>query len=244
MTKAKNRMWIVFTFGVVVFGICIVYFVTLRGLREFFYPKPPHLPKVVDRPMEDILQDLDSVLFEKASSVAIKLQPGLSLTKIDELEKKANIELTHELRSLYVWHNGCSNYPNQDFIPGHLFLPLDTTIEKYMICKQQIESTSTLQRLAFNVFAGHRKDWITIFDDIFGDGYFYDPNRKNNEGCIFYHLAEDGYYFFFPSLKNLLTAIIECYRQGAYSQEPGSNTLKQNYEHSKRIFAEFGAECQ
>jgi len=244
MAKSKKWMWIVFTIVVVVFGTCIVYFVMLHGLREFFYPKSPHLPKAVDRPLEDILRDLDGVLIEKAPFVAIQLQPGLHPRKINELEKKAGIELTDELRALYIWHNGCSTESNQNFIPGHLFLPLDTIIEQYMICKQQLKSASIPQRIAFNVFAGHRKDWITIFDDLCGDGYFYDPNRKNNEGCIFYHLAEGGYYFFFPSLKNLLTAITECYIQDAYSQVSGSNTLKQNYEHSEKIFAKFGAECK
>ncbi len=243
MIKSKKWMWIVLTIGIVITGTFIVYSAMLHELREFFYPKPPHMPKVVDRPTEDILKDLDKVLAEKAPSVAIQLQPGLSPRKIDELEKKAGIELTDELRALYMWHNGCSTGSNQDFIPGHLFLSLDTTIKKYLACRQQLKSETILQRIASDVFAGYMDDWITIFGDLFGDGYFYDPNRKNNEGCIFYHITEDVYYFFFPSLKNLLTAITECYKQDAYSQVSGSNTLKQNYEHSKRIFAEFGAEC-
>jgi cell wall assembly regulator SMI1 len=244
MIKSKKWMWIILTIGIVVIVTFIVYSTMLRELCEFFYPMPPHMPKVVDRPIEDILKDLEEVLAEKAPSVAIKLQPGLPSQKIDELEKKASIELTDELRALYMWHNGSSTGSNQDFIPGHLFLSLDTTIEQYLARKQQLKSASVPQRITFNVFAGYSKDWITIFDDLFGDGYFYDPNRKNNKGCIFYHLTEEGYYFFFPSLKNLLTAITECYRQGAYSQEADSNTLKQNYEHSKRIFTEFGAECR
>lgn len=244
MIKSKKWMWIVLTIGIVVTGTFIVYSAMLCELREFFYPKPPHMPKVVDRPIEDILKNLDEVLAEKAPSVAIQLQPGLSPQKIDELEKKAGIELTDELRTLYMWHNGCSTGSNQDFIPGHLFLSLDNTIEQYMVHRQQLKSASVIQRIAFNVFAGHRKNWITIFDDLCGDGYFYDPNRKNNDGCMFYHLAEDGYYFFFPSLKNLLTAITECYKQDAYLKESSSNTLKENYELSKKIFTEFGTECK
>jgi len=244
MTISKRHVWVAVTIGIVVFGACIIYFVMCHGLREFLYPKPPHMPKVVKRSLEAVLQDLESVLAEKVPFVANQLQPGLSSGEIDELEKKAGVKLTNELRALYMWHNGCSTETNQDFMPGHLFLPLDTTVEQKMVIKQQLESAPRSQRYAFNLFAGHRLDWITIFDDRCGDGYFYDPKRKNNESCIFYHFAEDGYYFFFPSLKNLLAAITECYRQSAYLQESGSNTLKENYQHSERIFAGFGAECR
>ncbi len=237
-------MWVAVTIGIVVFGACIIYFVMRPRLREFLYPKPPHMPEVVKRSLEAILQDLESVLVEKVPFVANQLQPGLSSGEIDELEKKAGVKLTDELRTLYMWHNGCSTKTNQDFIPGHLFLPLDVSVEQKMAVEQQLESASGSQRYAFNLFTRHRRDWVTIFDDYCGDGYFYDPKRKNNESCIFYHLAEDGYYFFFPSLKNLLVAITECYRQSAYLQESDSNRLKENYQHSERIFAGFGAACR
>jgi cell wall assembly regulator SMI1 len=243
MTELKRYVLIAFTIVIAAFVTYIVYIMMLNRLREFFYPKPTYMPKVVEQPIEEVLKDLDAVLIEKAPLVANLLQPGLTPRKIDELEMKAGIELNDELRALYMWHNGCLNEANQDFIPGHLFPPLDTTIKQYIICKQQLNSEPLAQRLAFNIFSSHRKYWITVFDDLCGDGYFYDPNRKKNEGCIFYHLTEDVYYFFFPSLKNLLVAITECYRQGAYSQEPNSNNLKENYDHSKRIFAEFGVEC-
>jgi cell wall assembly regulator SMI1 len=236
-------MWIVLILSIIVFGICIAYFAALRGLREFFYPKPMSLPMVVDKSLEDVLRDLDTVLSEKVPSVAIRLQAGLSSREIDELEKKAGIKLNDELRTLYIWHNGCQANENQNFIPGHIFLPLDAAIEQYIICKQQLKSAPLLQRIAFNIFAGHRKNWITIFDDLCGDGYFYDPDRNSNEGCVFYHFSEGGYYFFFPSLKNLLTAITECYRQGAYFQKSGSNLLEKDYEHSEKIFADFGTAC-
>ena len=244
MTISKKHIWIAFTIGIVVFGAYIIYFMMRTRLRESLYPQPLQMPEVVERPLEAILQDLENVLVEKVPFVANQLQPGLSSGEIDELEKKAGVKITDELRTFYMWHNGCSTKTNQNFIPGHLFLPLDVSVEQKMVFKQQLESAPRAQRYAVNLFANHTRDWITIFDDYCGDGYFYDPKRKNNEGCIFYHFAEDGYYIFFPSVKNLLVAITECYRQSAYLKESDSNRLKEDYQHSERIFAEFGAECR
>lgn len=48
-------------------------------------------------------------------------------------------------------------------------------------------------------------------DDGAGDGYFYDPERTEAEGAFFYYMAEGGYYVWFPSFRNFLSGVIECY---------------------------------
>lgn len=240
--KVRNRkrnILITLLAGIFVLAVPLVYITVRRELNEFLYPRPNQLPRIVEKPLTDILQDLDSVLKEKAPLVASQLQDGLAPTEIDELEHKAGIKLTDGLRSFYMWHNGCSANGDQDFIPGHVFLPLGTAIERQIQLKEQVDSSSAIQRWAFSIFAGHRRNWITIFEDLCGDGYFYDPSRKDERCCIFYCLAEDGYVFF-PSLGNLLEAITECYTQDAYSQVPDSNKLNEDYKKSVKIFARFG----
>jgi hypothetical protein len=60
---------------------------------------------------------------------------------------------------------------------------------------------------------------LSLFPDVAGDGYYYDPNKNYATGGIFYNFREAGYYRYFPSIKNLLKAIVECYQNGAYPQD-------------------------
>jgi hypothetical protein len=100
-----------------------------------------------------------------------------------------------------------------------------------------------VERAAFGVFAGHRVSWITLFDDGAGDGYFFDPKRKPQEGAIFYCFAEDMTYRFFPSLKNLLAATVKCYETSAFSWKTNQSGpgLEEDFAKSEQIWTEFGA---
>ena len=100
-----------------------------------------------------------------------------------------------------------------------------------------------VQRAAFGVFAGHRRSWITLFDDGCGDGYFFDPKRKPQEGAVFYSFAEDGSYVFFPSLGNLLAGAAKCYEVGAFSwtNGPSGPHLEEDFNQSRKVWDEFGS---
>ena len=212
-----------------------------RRVETFFYPKYIQLTKNVDIPLEVILNELDNILAEKVPFVAEQLQDGLSPEDIDKLENKSGITLTEELRTFYMWHNGCSVNSNQYFFPGHLFLPLDFAIEQHIQLKKDVDSSPWLQRLTFNIFAGHKLSWLTIFDDMCGDGYFYDHLRKNDNCCIFYNFAEDSSYMFFPSLKNLMAAINECYKQNAFRPSSEPNSLEEDFDKAWNIFMKYGS---
>jgi cell wall assembly regulator SMI1 len=64
------------------------------------------MPPVVDEPMPSLLNRFETVLKEKAPSVAAALQPGLSEGEIAKLEAEYNVQLPEDLRLLYQWHNG------------------------------------------------------------------------------------------------------------------------------------------
>ena len=83
-------------------------------------------------------------------------------------------------------------------------------------------------RAATNVFIAHRQNWIPIFVDGAGDGYFYDPGRP----AFFYNMAEVRYYLWFPSLRNFLAGTIECYASGAFTLSSDGIGLEEDYDRS------------
>src|SRR5881628_1301598 len=56
-----------------------------------------------------------------------------------------------------------------------------------------------------------KQSWVHVLDDGAGDGYFYDPERTDATGAFFYHMAEGGYYVWFPSFRNFVSGVMECY---------------------------------
>ncbi|GBE16369.1 hypothetical protein BMS3Abin15_00183 [bacterium BMS3Abin15] len=95
----------------------------------------------------------------------------------------------------------------------------------------------------FIIPIGYKESWIPLFDDGSGDGYFYDPLRKASEGALFYNFAEQGDFVFFPSMNNLLAAIVKCYQEGAFilAEDKEGPYWEENFELSKDIWSEFGA---
>ena len=230
--------------SIVVVIFCVGSFCLIK-FRRMMYPIAPPMPPVVNQTTEEILSQLEIVLKSKAPKILDQMQPGLSEQTINELEHQAGVQLSDEIKVLYKWHDGCSssNQTAAGPIPYHRFLPLEETLGLNNIVSNQVASATPVQGTAFKVFAGHTQTWITLFDDGAGDGYFFDPNRKPSEGAVFYHMAEEGYYVFFPSTKNLLAGVLKCYEQNAFSWEDRTNgsSLENDFKSSEKIWNEFGA---
>lgn len=173
--------------------------------RAFFYPKPRGLPPVVGDTTEQLLARLQTTLETNAPIVAQSMQPGLSNRQISHLEAQGGFRLSDDLRALYRWHNGMGTNSAVGLLPGQRFVPLDEVVASRMRMHQQ-------SGVAFRVFAGHRKQWLHILDDGAGDGYFYDPQRTDAQGSFFLYFGEGAYYVWFPSLRNFLSGVIECYQ--------------------------------
>jgi cell wall assembly regulator SMI1 len=215
-----------------------------RMVREFFYPQAPTMPPVVTKSVENILTELENLLKVKAPKVFSQMQPGLSNEQISTLEYQAGIQLPEDIKSLYRWHNGCKSHDPliSSFIPGQRFLSLEETLALHNASTNDLAKQNEVQKVAFDVFAGHTKSWITLFDDGCGDGYFFDPERKPSDGAIFYHFAEDGAYVFFPSIKNLLAGIVKCYERGTFVWKDNSSGsgLGNDFKRSEEIWLEYG----
>jgi cell wall assembly regulator SMI1 len=216
-----------------------------RAMRNFFYPVASKMPPAVGQSMEDILAKIEREMEVKAPKVLTELQSGLSESEISKHERNAGVTLPDDIKALYRWHNGSATRDPRICgpIPGHRFLPLEEALGSNRMITNQLANAGGAQQAAFNVFAGHTKSWITLFDDGAGDGYFFDPKRKASEGAVFYHFAEDASYVFFPSVKNLLAGALKCYEQSAFAWKTNENgmVLTEDFERSQKIWQEFGA---
>ena len=172
--------------------------------------------------------------------MADALQPGLTGEVITDIETAGGFSLSDDLRSLYKWHNGMSADGPRDFIPGHRFLPLDDALEEHAALHEQLRSATSLQRAFYSVTIGHRNNWLTVFGDGAGDGYFYDPERRDQEGAFFYHFAEDADYRFFPTARNFIAGVVEGFESGAYRPSDDEQYLEEDYEQTEMIWQRYG----
>ena len=206
-------------------------------MTRSFYPQAPNMPAVVGGSMNEMLAGLQTTLKRKAPDVLESLQPGLADVDILKIEQRGGFRLSEDMKTLYKWHNGAREWASSKKtgsiitamgpIPGCRFVPLDEAIEQNELLWGS-QSGTPVQRLALSFFAGHRRSWITVFDDGAGDGYFYDPKRTESEGAVFYCFAETRTYTFFPSVKNLIAWATKCYELDVFKSQDGSGTSNLN----------------
>ena len=213
--------------------VAVVQFAGPSIQRSFFYPKPRGLPSVVGQTMEQLLAGLQAVLETNAPGVMQALQPGLSDVQIAELEAQGGFRLSDDLRALYRWRNGVPTNSTVGLLPGHRFVPLGEAVGERALMRQQ-------SGVAFRVFAGHRKGWLHLLDDGAGDGYFYDPERTDAQGAFFFHFAEVGYYVWFPSVRNFLSGLIECYQTRAFKLAADGKSFDEDTVRTEAIWNRVG----
>jgi hypothetical protein len=76
-------------------------------------------------------------------------------------------------------------------------------------------------------------------DDGAGDGYFYDPKRSDSEGAFFRYFAEMSYYLWFPSLRNFLAGVVECYESQAVKVSADGKSLDEDCDRTEKIWTRF-----
>jgi len=204
-------------------------------VRSFFYPWPRSMPRAPGKDIDAALRRFEAALAAHAPQVLAALQPGLPEEQLRDIEFHYRLKLTDELRAMYRWRNGATPEAQIELIPGHRFLPFDHAAELREAMGRQLSDATLLQRVAYWIFAGHRSGWLTVLDDLCGDGYFYDPARRRWAGSFFYHFAEDRNYRFFPSLSDFLTGAAECYETGIYS----SGGKDEDFERSAELWERY-----
>jgi hypothetical protein len=198
--------------------------------RAMFYPKAPTLPPAVSETTDQLLARLQIVLETNALPVANSFQSGLSEAQISAFETEGGFRLSADLRAMYRWRNGMNSTNSMGLLPGQRFLPLDEVVSQLASLRQQ-------SGVVFKAFAGHRKGWLHILDDGAGDGYFWDPQRREEEGAFFFYFAESNYYIWFPSVRNFLSGIIECYQSGAVKISSDGKSLDEDADRTGKIWS-------
>jgi cell wall assembly regulator SMI1 len=204
------------------------------------YPTPLSMPPVVAESMPAAIARLEAALKEHAPAVLESLQPGLTIEQIEQLETANSIKLTDELRALYQWRNGVPEGVYTNLTPLHRFASLEENLSGRRASQQQLAEASAVERIAHNTLVGYKMAWIPIFEDIAGDGYFYDPTRSVAEGAYFDSFLETGSYEFYPSLRNLLIALAECYESKAYFVEDAGQ-LNADFAAAQAIHAKYSS---
>ncbi len=233
----RPRKKVIVTSALIAAGLILLLVVGAFALRSSFYPKPRGLPPVVDQTTQDLLARLQLVLEKRATPIALSLQPGLSDAEITGLEAEGGFRLSDDLRALYRWRNGMRPGSNAELLPGHRFVPLQEAVSERAAVRGQVQSMSVRQRAAHSLFAGYRKNWLTVLTDEAGDGYFFDPKRTEKEGAFFCHFAEASYYVWFPSLRNFLAGAIDCFESGAVQLGVGKARLDEDAQKTQRIWS-------
>ncbi len=189
----------------------------INALRRSSYPLANNMPQTSTPPLGDVLREIETQIELKAPKTFAALRPGLGQAEIERIERTYGLRLTDEMRQLYEWHDGITIDAKRGLFGIHQFLPLEYVAQSRSAAEKQLSESTMLQRAIYWVLCGHRKNWIDLFPDGAGDGYYADPTRIASKGQIFYNFNEMGDYRFYPTLADLMNAISECYDAGLYT---------------------------
>ena len=238
----KRITWILF-FCIAAISAFIIILTFPYGLKKYLYPPAPPMPAAVTTPMEQLLKELEIEMQAKAPETLKSFLPGLHDFEIDRLEQLAGVKLPADIRKLYQWHNGQRSAGSAGPIPGHRFIPLQEAVEEKNNLWRKNNDQNRARRVFLNSFIKHRKMWLPIFEDITGDGYFFDLAKREAQGGVFYCSSETNTYVFFPSIKNLLAGVLKCYQSNVFKTATYGNQtiLEDEYYQSRTVWQEFGA---
>jgi hypothetical protein len=209
----------------------IFYFLFVLASRAAQMPGAVTRISTVNESMDTLLPSLESELEKYDPEIIQSLQPGITVEELERAEARLGQAIHPEMQAFYLWHNGLAN--DKELFPGHGFWSLEEAI------RTNQELAVQYQEKGVSLLMAHEKNWLILFPDSAGDGYYYEPARRYETGGIFYNFREAGYYRLFPSVKNLIRAIVECYQSGAYL--PGAEP---DFEMEQQIMNKYGVEIQ
>lgn len=179
---------------------------------EEMYPRPTKLPEATDRKLADLLSEYEKVLRDICPEIHATLQPGLSAEGLDALEAKHGIVLSDDIRALYSWKNGSSD--DKQAFPFNRFVPLAEALEARELFREGPKDRNPEVEAVYHASLGFRYPWVGVLENGFGDGYFYDPERRDEGSCFFHTFHDEPGYTFYPSVGNYIEQMLELNRLG------------------------------
>ena len=181
-------------------------------------------PPVVSEPLDVALARFEAALQQHHPEALRALQPGLTDAAIDDMTARGRVRLTPDLRALYRWRNGTVRTSRSDPIPMYRFVPLDEAIAARDDFRRQGQAAPLLVRTVSAAFLTRSEDCLTIFDDQMGQGYYFEPGRR--DGHLFFEDVENSEYREFPALANFLIGASRCYEEGIYHRGPDGSMIE------------------
>jgi cell wall assembly regulator SMI1 len=201
------------------------------GSRPPLIPAPGSggMPPLVQGSMQVVLEDFELALEANQPGFLEQLNPGLSDAALEKAQGDLGVQIHPEMQALYQWHDGLAK--GVELFPGYEYYSLEESIQTNR------DLNAEFARRGFKLFMQAEAAWLILFPDAAGDGYYYDYKQQYEQGAVFFNFRESGYFIFFPSIKNLLTAITECFTQGAYQE---TETI--DFDLENRILKQYGLE--
>jgi|GEM_PF-3869165 len=110
-----------------------------------------------DRPLGQILMDLDQEMDKLDSRLAGLFNPGLSQAELAAWGSRLKYPLTDDLMELYSWHNGLAAFEYSPLLRGNYFMPLkEALIESRQMAARGIVPGHIL------MFTHHGWGWLDI----------------------------------------------------------------------------------
>lgn len=191
----------------------------------------PPMPPVVEQSMEEAIRGFEAELAAHQPGLDASWQSGITAAELGRAESAIGHPIHPEMQALYRWHNGLK--ANAELFPGYSFVSLEEAAHTNQ------EVNAAYARSGMGPLMSHEASWLILFPDPAGDGYYYDPAASYEGGAVFFNFRESGYYIHFPSVRNLLIALTECFRQGVYRE--GETT---DFDREIRILTKYGRETR
>lgn len=246
-----NARTIIAVFAVVGVAICIA---MLRSRQRFpaanllppapaadeMYPRPTNLSPATAKALAGLLSEYENVIRELNPGVYAALQPGLSVEQLDAFEVQHDIVLTTDIRTLYSWKNGSSDHTNA--FPFYKFVPLGEALDSRKHFRKGTQDKPPEIQEVYHDWLAFRYSWLCVLDNQCGDGYFYDPDRREEASSFFYTCHDDVGYMFYPSIGNYIEELLELHRRKELST--GKSGIEQDsdraYDEEKIFLNQFG----
>lgn len=168
-----------------------------------------NLPPIVSDSMPKLIARLNATTKTSGKNGG-SLQPGLTDAELDALGAKYAIQLSPEIRSLYRCCNG-GNGDGPYFTYNKMMLPLEGTLQQRKTFKDGAADSSFLRALR------PQAELMMLFTGP-ETMYYWDPRKTGTEGAFFSRTGLTGVYHVYPSLNNMIAAMVECQEAGIYDE--------------------------
>ena len=198
---------------VIAIGFGIAFKDKLKAYTDnMVYPKAQNMPVSVKVSLDDTLKQLQKAIDEKSPDLKKLMRPGLTKEQIAKLVDKYEMPLPEPMYKLYMWHDG-SNLPSMGAVASdHRFATLEGAMSSLDKIRELNKALAKKNKLPETMYTSNL---LSIYSNN-SLALQYDLTRKPEEGAYVMSFFKPGFFCFFPSLRNALTAIAECYESGAF----------------------------